>query len=199
MLKRIKAKLQFEKSQRLVRSQRGKLEVQDRTIISQNCIGGVFSHDMGLEFRSPTVNLFIPAADYMKFIMNLEYYLGLEPEPAPSKEYPVGRLGDIELHFVHYHSFQQAQQAWIRRVKRVDLSKVVVLSTDRDGFNGEVFEKWKMISYPKVLFTACRQYADHPDSVYYPEYEKNGCIPDIIPQREFYRDGKLMNTINGKS
>ena len=28
------------------------------SIISSNCVGGVISHDLGLRFESPTVNLF---------------------------------------------------------------------------------------------------------------------------------------------
>lgn len=196
--KRVRRRLDLQSAKRRISVARKGLIRKDVSIISQNCIGGVFSHDMGLEFRSPTVNLFISAAEFMKFVMNLEYYLSLEPEFVSFEGYPVGKLGDIELHFVHFNSFRQARQTWIRRARRVDLSKIVVLSTDRDGFNGEIFEKWKALPYPKVLFTACRQYADHPDSVYYPEFRKNGCILNLIPQRKFYKGNKLLDTVNGE-
>ena len=194
---RLTGRVGFRFAQRKIRAARKKLKRQELTIISQNCIGGVFSHDMKQEFRSPTVNLFISASDYLKFVENLEAYLKLEPVGGPFEEYPVGMLGDIKLHFVHYDTFEQARQAWNRRVKRVDLTKVVVLSTDRDGFNPELFERWKAISYPKVLFTADERYADHPDSVYFPEYAKDGCVGDLIPKREFYKKDKLLNAVNG--
>lgn len=37
---------------------RERLNCDDVTIISTNCTGGILYHDLGLEFKSPTVNLF---------------------------------------------------------------------------------------------------------------------------------------------
>ena len=193
---RVRNKIQAWKNRRQICSSRKKLHKAGLTIISQNCIGGVFSHDMGLEFRSPTVNLFIPAADFIKFVNNLEHYLAAELELRWGEEYPVGKVDDVELHFVHYETCQQAAEAWERRKKRVDLSKVLVLSTDRDGFDEAVFEQWKTISYPKLLFTARKEYANHPDALYFPKYEELGCVPDLIPKREFYKGHMLCQKAN---
>lgn len=189
--------LRFRLASRKIKAARKRFRGQGRTLISQNCIGGVFSHDMKEEFRSPTVNLYISAADYLKFVENLEDYLKLEPVGGPFEEHPVGLLGDIKLHFVHYDTFRQAADAWHRRTQRVDLSNPVVLCTDRDGFTPELFERWKAIPYPKVLFTADKRYADHPDSVYFPGYAREGCVGDLIPKREFYKNDKLLTTVNG--
>jgi hypothetical protein len=71
-----------------------------------------------------------------------------------------------------------------------------VLSTDRDGFDEAVFEQWKTIPYPKLLFTARREYAAHPDVLYFPKYETDGCVPDLIPKREFYKAQVLINKVN---
>lgn len=169
---------------------------QELTVISQNCIGGVFTHDLGLPFRSPTVNLYLPAADYIKFVLHLEHYFNADLKLTWGEEYPVGMLDDIQVHFVHYDTCRQAREAWGRRLLRVDMSKVVVLSTDRDGFNEELFEQWKTIPYPKLLFTACPQYADHEDVLYFPEYQALGCVPDLIPKREFYKKNMLINKVN---
>ena len=111
------------------------------------------------------------------------------------EEYPVGELGDVELHFVHYETCQEAQAAWERRKKRVNLNNVVVLSTDRDGFDDAVFGKWKEIPYPKLLFTACEKYAKE-GAIYFPQYSNHGCVPDLIPKREFYIGSKLVSIIN---
>lgn len=53
---------------------RKRLKNKEISIISTNCIGGVLSHDLGLQFKSPTVNLFFRAEDFIKFCENLEYY-----------------------------------------------------------------------------------------------------------------------------
>jgi uncharacterized protein (DUF1919 family)/glycosyltransferase involved in cell wall biosynthesis len=162
------------------------------TVISQNCIGGVFSHDMHLPFQSPTVNLCIPAADYVKFVNNLEHYLQMELELHWGEEYPVGRLDDVEILFVHYDTCLEASEAWERRKKRVNLRNVLVLSTDRDGFDETVFEQWKTITYPKLLFTARKEFAADPDSLFFPEYEGAGCVLDLISKRKFYKGNRLI-------
>lgn len=175
---------------------RSGLKARDFSIISQNCIGGVFYHDMGLTFQSPTVNLFIPQPDFIRFVNGLEHYLDAELEMRWAEEYPVGRLDDVEVHFVHYETCSEAAEAWARRKQRVRHDRIAVVATDRDGFSDEAFEQWKRIKYPKVLFTANRKYAADPDSVFFPEFEKDGCIPDIIPNRGFYRNGKLLDRVN---
>lgn len=57
---------------------RKRLKNKEISIISTNCIGGVLSHDLGLQFKSPTVNLFFRAEDFIKFCENLEYYMSID-------------------------------------------------------------------------------------------------------------------------
>lgn len=45
------------------------------TFLCPNCIGGILFHDLGLQFRSPTVNLMMLQTDFVKFVLNMEYYL----------------------------------------------------------------------------------------------------------------------------
>lgn len=195
--RRIRSKVQFERSRRIVEQARQVLEQKEITLISQNCIGGVFYHDMQLPFLSPTVNAFIPQPDFIRFVNDLKHYIQTPMVMRWGEEYPIGTIEDIEIHFVHYETCREAEEAWERRKQRIMYDRIVVLSTDRDGFTDEVFAAWEKLAYPKVLFTANAKYADHVDSVYFPEYEKDGCIPDIIPSRAFYRDGKLVDRING--
>lgn len=61
---------------------------------------------MGERFNSPTVNLFFGAEDYIKFLEKLDYYLGQTLVEAQSdKDYPVAKLDDITIYFMHYPSF----------------------------------------------------------------------------------------------
>lgn len=194
--KRIVWKLQAQRNIQNIRKAQRAFTNRDVTIISQNCIGGVFSHDMNLPFRSPTVNLFISADDFVRFVNRLEYYLNIELEISWGEEYPVGRLDDVEVHFVHYETCKEAQAAWERRKKRVNIDNIVILATDRDGFDDTVYAEWKKIRYAKVLFTACEKYARDKDSIYFPKYKKSGYVPDLIPKREFYVGHKVVSRIN---
>ena len=63
-----------------------------------------------------------------------------------------------------------------------------------EGFDNACFEKWKQITYPKVLFSASMREDD--SCVYYSNYESSGCVPDLIPKREFYKDNMLIYTVN---
>ena len=71
------------------------------TIISCNCIGGLVYSDLGMKFFSPTINLFIKSPDFVKFANNLKYYLSQELTLVSEKEYPIGRIDDIYIHFLH--------------------------------------------------------------------------------------------------
>ena len=193
---RIKNWVLYRKNQIKIASVRLHLKTTDLTIISQNCIGGVFYHDMKLPFQSPTVNAFIPQPDFIRFTNNLDHYLQVPLDLSWDAEYPIGRLGDVSVHFVHYETCRDAADAWARRKTRIRFDKILVLCTDRDGFTDEVFDQWREIQYPKLLFTANPKYAQDKDSVYFPEYKKDGCIPDIIPDRKFYKDGILLQRVN---
>lgn len=195
LIPRMKERLRRKKVQRLIRRQREMLRTEGFTIISQNCIGGVFYHDMGQQFLSPTINTFIREPDFVKLCCNLEYYMSLPLELRWDEEYPVGRLDDIEIHFMHYETCKEARDSWERRKKRINYDRILVLSTDRDGFGGKVYEQWKKIPYPKVLFTANPEFTE--DAVFYPEFVKDGMVGDLISQRLFYCKGAVIKKFNG--
>jgi len=194
--KRMVAWLRRVRVHHKAKSAQKKLRTDKVTIVSQNCIGGVFYHDMGLQFQSPTVNIFFTASDFVKIASNPRKYLTKKIQVFDGEEWPIGIIDDVTIQFMHYHSCEEAQETWIRRVDRVDFDKIVIIATDRDGFDDTVFAEWKKITYPKVLFTANSAYADEPGSVFFKQYQKDGCVGDLITDRKFYKNDVLMNTVN---
>lgn len=100
-------------------------------IISNNCIAGFLYHDYKMRFDSPTINLFINAYDYNRF---LEYIVAKAPITdivditRPEDDCPQGLLnGDVRISFVHYPSFVIAKQKWIERVQRIDYDNMLVI------------------------------------------------------------------------
>lgn len=185
------------RNQRRIRRVRGKLGSMGEpvTILSQNCIGGVFYRDMELQYASPTVGLFIKSKDFVRFACRPEVYFAQNLEMRWGEEYPIGNLGDVEIHFMHYETCRLAQDAWQRRCRRIRRDRMVVICTDRDGFDDDDFRKWCAIPCPKVLFTAQNVYRDHPDSVYFGAFRKQGYVGDLIDHRLFYRRDALVNRI----
>lgn len=103
------------------------------SIISNNCVGGVMSHDLHERFNSPTVNLWFGFSDFFKFVGDLDYFLNAEIVEAFENgiNYPVGRIyhkdGYITIYFTHYNSFTDAVVKWKERAKRVDKNNIFIV------------------------------------------------------------------------
>jgi uncharacterized protein (DUF1919 family) len=141
----------------VTRKYKNRLTNKTFSILSSNCIGGYISHDLGLRFNSPTVNLYISTEDFVKFISNIKEYLDKDlifDNSNHIKPYPIGILNDIKIHFVHYKSFLDAKNKWDIRKKRINYSNLFIILTDRDGYNNSLLEKIMKINYPLVLFTS---------------------------------------------
>lgn len=130
------------------------------TIISVNCVGGILYHDLGLPFLSPTINLFMKSAEFIKFCENIDYYLNidkfeecLDPDIKEDRKYPVALLGDLYLYLVHYNNIKEAQEKWDRRKARVNINNIVILASDREGMNQNLVDRFEKLPYKKVLFT----------------------------------------------
>lgn len=193
---KVNSYLNKARQNRLIKNQKKLLINKDLTILSQNCIGGVFYHDMGLKFLSPTINLFFKEPDFIKFVNNLEYYINHDINIKWIEEYPIGTIDDINIYFMHYNNCKEAKEAWNRRKQRINYDNILILGTDRNGFTKDIYLEWKKIKYNKILFTVNKEFVSNT-SVYFPEYSENNFVPDLIPKREFYKGNKLVQIING--
>lgn len=181
-IRRIKNSVWIRNREKQNRALRKRLQTQRITILSSNCNGGIISHDLGLQFCSPTVNLFFRAEDFIRFCENLHYYMEidtmtpcLDTSIISSVSYPVARLGDILLFLVHYKSIEEAQEVWNRRKKRVDYDNIVILTTDRDGMTEELKDRFERLPYRKVMFTHLPD-PRHPSTFYISGYENEECV-----------------------
>lgn len=110
-------------------------------VVSNNCWGGEVYKMYSKEFNTPFIGLFIMPYHYVKLIENLNFYLNkkLEFIVNDNFDYPIGRLGDIEIHFMHYKSRNEVVEKWERRKTRfLEFSntyphKVFFKMCDRDG------------------------------------------------------------------
>ena len=118
------------------------MKKQNISILCNNCIGGCISHDLGLRFNSPTVNMFFHDLDFFDFVEDFDYYIKqpLIPIENPrydpnAPDYPVAILSggeyhkDIELHFLHYNSFDEVKEKWETRKSRLYLENLYVIWT----------------------------------------------------------------------
>ena len=170
------------KSRNCVARKRLNTRGRNVSILSMNCTGGILSHDLGLQFRSPTINLYMCAEDFIKFCENLEHYLAIDQfEKCTDKSiigertYPVAFLGDLTLFLVHYHSILEAEKKWNERKKRLDKDNLVILNTDREGMSESLKERFEYLPYRKVMFTHLPD-NHHPSCFYIRGYEQEDCV-----------------------
>lgn len=113
-------------------------------------------HELGERFNSPTVNLFFGAEDYIKFLENLDYYLQQTlVEIQSDLEYPVAKLDDITIYFMHYSTIDEAKKIWEKRTSRINRNKLYVILVQQNGCTEELLKRFDNLSYEhKVALTA---------------------------------------------
>ncbi|MDD3589541.1 MAG: DUF1919 domain-containing protein [Thermoguttaceae bacterium] len=160
---------------KLNESMAARLTNVDFSILSQNCVGGMFYHDLGLRFLSPTINLFFDAENFIRFLERPQFYttqplrmIHLDESP-----YPLGQLDDVTIHFNHYHrdyaSDNECIQKWNDRVARIRWENLYVIATDRDGMNSELMARFNQLPYRKIMYVA-RPYGQYPWAIYLPAF-----------------------------
>jgi len=147
------------------------------TIFAPNCWGGITYNSLGLEFKSPFINMFIGHTDYIKFLRNPKYYidcpLNFERTGYDNnlkQDYPIVRCGDILLHFNHYSSFEDALLSWNRRKKRIDWDNIIAMFYDEDNY---LIDEFCELPYEKKI---CFVPYDSDNKIHIGiDYKKKGC------------------------
>ena len=129
------------------------------SIITNNCYGIKYYTDKKFKYKTPFIGLFFFAPCYINFLENYNNYIDQEIiEVKKSKygnfNYPIGKIGISEIHFLHEKSFKEASTKWNRRKKRlVEFKKCIIKMCDRDLFDEKIFERFINLDHPnKILF-----------------------------------------------
>lgn len=158
-----------------------------------NCTGGILYHDLGLQFLSPTVNMYMKAEDFIKFCENISFYLAIDnliectdKSVIGNRTYPVAKLGDICLYLVHYKNVVEAKNKWNERKRRINFDKIVILNNDREGMTPELMDRFEKLPYKKVMFVN-KPIDRNPEIFHYlPGYEKDDCVGIITDPKGLF-------------
>lgn len=166
---------------RMSRRARPYLAGREFSFITQNCFGARLSEWAEDRFRSPTINLWFKPDGFLTFVEDLPTYLTQDViedrESSIEHGYPVGRLGDIQIFFMHYSSFEQSRRSWLERAPRVRLDRVIVVMNDRDGFDASHLRRFQSLPFDrKVLFTSME--LDAPEAEQVPAWAGLECVGD---------------------
>jgi len=177
------------------------------TMVSSNCIGSRFYQELGFPYNTPFVGLFIYAPCYIQLLGDLDYYLKSDltfiskskyeemlPPEKRNRDYPVGLVGDVEIHFLHYHEETEAKDKWTRRIKRMNKENIFVTFTDRDLCTITQLNQFDQSKYQnKVCFT-CKEYPSVKSSVWVNEYKNEPQVGDLYT--EYYNLKKHFDFVD---
>ncbi len=161
------------------------------SLLVPNCLGGHLLHDLGVEFRSPFVNLMMYQTDFYKFIFDMERYLGEELVffKHPKFTFPCAKLGELTVHFTHYETEEEARSKWNTRKGRIDFDNLFVQLVERDGLSYEQIKSLSALKVRGVMVFTENPYPDIPYTCYIPTL-KNHSKGTKILKRTLWDDHK---------
>ena len=184
---------------------------KDFSIISNNCWAGRVYQYLDMPYLSPTAGLYFFAPDYIKFVRNLKCYLDTPLEfisPEESKyldelkkrnqlDKPIGRLGDVEIVFLHYSSKEEALEKWNRRKKRVNFEHIIIKFSRMDLCTEKEIEEFDSINFNNKFVFNNRKPLKFSSEVYWKEeWREEGIARDTVP---FPGNANLVKLLNKKS
>lgn len=97
------------------------MKKKDFSIICSTCVGGVIYNNLGLQFLSPTIDMYMNNLGFIKFACDLKYYCSLDIDFIETEDkFPVAMCGDIKLYFNHSKTANDAEDDWNRRKARIN-------------------------------------------------------------------------------
>lgn len=178
------------------------------TFLCPNCIGGILFHELGLQFRSPTVNLMMYQTDFVNFVLDLDHYLAQELVFFKHSEYefPCAHLGDLTLHFTHYHSETEAAEKWLERSGRIDRENLFVFLMERDGLTREDILRLGALRVRGLVVFTANAYPDIPYALQIPKYRSDQEVGNVLAKtywngrheyEQYFDFVKWFNEANG--
>lgn len=175
---------------------------KNTSIISSNCFAGRVMQDLGMQYNTPTLGLWIMPDDFPKFCLNLRQYLTEKDltlaehsknklgeyqhaHPSSHHNYPIGILGDIEIHFLHYRSKEEAFSKWKRRSQRVDYNNLLFIGSEQNGCTEDDIKAFDSLPTNRKIFFSSKPYK-YDCVVYIKEFSELGHAGDPYKQGHIY-------------
>lgn len=133
-------------------------------------------HELGLQFLSPTINLFMEPKHFVRFLANPLNYYNKEMRLLDQMEedYPVVSIEDIVLHCVHFHSLQEVVDKWNSRFERINWNNTCAIMSERDGCTEVDLRHFDELPYEHKVVFVHKVMPEIKSAVYLPGTELDG-------------------------
>lgn len=160
-------------------------------VTSNNCWGAEIYKKLNKEYNTPFVGLYIYAPDYLKLLQNFDalmlkkiVFTDKSKWLQRNANYPIGLIDDIEIHFLHYKSEDEATSKWERRLERMNEIKNKDLFffkiCDRDEASMEIINEFHKLSFKNKISFAVMDILN-VNHLKVKEYDEHyNCVPDGV-------------------
>lgn len=151
------------------------------TLICSNCTGGFIYHWLGLEFRSPFINLSMTNEDFVTALEDFDKFIStplIEDMVTPCDcPYGIG-YGGTRVCFVHYKTWKEAIEKWEARKRRIDMDNMAIMLCDirpDDGHGSQrrLIERFEKLPFKHKIVFSDHEYPEFPSVVYLPRWKRN--------------------------
>lgn len=179
---------------------------KDFCIFSNDCWGAELYRWMKLQYNTPFVGLMLMAPCYIKFLKNPRYYINSKVQFIDSSKYPgmnqyrelnhmypLGLIDDIEIHFLHYNSNEEALEKWEKRKRRINWDNICIkFSTDKDFATIEHLKEFEDLPYKRKVCFSKYDYNEFPSVLKVPLYLNDGAALFKVCMKDF----SIINWLN---
>jgi uncharacterized protein (DUF1919 family) len=160
------------------------------SIISNDCWGAEVYRNFGIAYRTPFVGLFIMAPCYVTMLKNLKFFIEADliftkaskyeernsDREAKNKFYPIGLLnGEVEIHFLHYSSEQEAFETWNKRKQRINWSDLYIkFDSAKDACTIELLQEFDSLPYVNKLCIGKQEFPSVKCAVGFDNWQTDG-------------------------
>ena len=137
------------------------------SILSMNCFGGHIYQDLDIPYESPTAGLFFFPDDFCSLLEDVsilkrnilfkpisKWKLANDKMPTRVHPYPIGYFEgtDIEIHFLHYYTEQEALDKWNRRISRFNSCNFIAIGFQQNECSQETIKRFEKLPLKKKVF-----------------------------------------------
>jgi uncharacterized protein (DUF1919 family) len=170
------------------------------TVFSNDCWGGELYKFLDIEYSSPFIGTYLMAPDYIRFLKKPLFYLEKEIEFVKYSKYeeveearnkfryrfPVGKIEDIEIQFMHYETQEEARIKWDKRKQRINWQNLIVkFDGSKDLASDKLIHEFDQLSFKKKLVLTNVSKENITSNVFVPDWELDGAKMFLKSIREF--------------
>jgi hypothetical protein len=205
MIKEIFKKLRLQINKVGSNFRKKNLNVQNPTIISNNCWAGIVSQYLGIKYYTPTIGLYFFAEEYIKFLERFDYYIKQDLkiiETKDSRYYEkmvkknhqnavVGKLDDVEIVFLHMKTGEEAIEKWNKRVQRINKKYIIFKFCEQNECTKKHVERFEKLPFKNKICFTTKDYPGYKSVIWFKNQVKND---EVL--RDYYESHKYLNIID---